>query len=65
MVYIKHAGKAWVSIHVQLGLAPGQEQNNVLNPFPRKHRSPSYHRRQAKRKAARTAAEVHYHLPIL
>ena len=51
-----HAGEAWASIRVQLGHDPGRQHQQVHDPFQHRHRGPAYYRRQAKRKAARTAA---------
>ena len=53
-----HAGQAWVGLRAQLGKVPGplhqhqQHQNVQATP----HRSPAYHRRQERRKAAKTSA---------
>ena len=53
-----HAGQAWVGLRAQLGNVPGplhqhqRHQNAQATP----HRSPAYHRRQERRKAAKTSA---------
>ena len=53
-----HAGQAWVGLRAQLGKVPGplhqhqQHQNVQATP----HRSPAYHRRQERKKAAKTSA---------
>ena len=52
-----HAGKAWVGIRLQLGHVPGPVHQQVHHPSSPPHRSPSYHRRQERRKAARSAAD--------
>ena len=48
-----HAGKAWVGIRAQLGDAPGPAHQQV-----QPHRSPSYLRRQERRRQAAQAAAV-------
>ena len=48
-----HAGQAWVGLKVMLG---NVQQQHKPNPKPSRNRSPSYFRRQEKRKAARAAA---------
>ena len=48
-----HAGQAWVGLRVQLGQAHG---GPVHQRQPSSHRSPAYHRRQERRKAAKAAA---------
>ena len=47
-----HAGQAWVGLKVMLG---NVQQQHKPNPKPSRNRSPSYFRRQEKRKAARAA----------
>ena len=52
-----HAGEAWVSLHVQLGHAPGplhHQLHPTFPPSPRSKNSPSRQRRRARRAAART-----------
>ena len=46
-----HAGQAWVGLRVMLG--PSSIHQDQRHPPARKNRSPSYYRRQARRKAAR------------
>ena len=54
-----HAGQAWVGLRVQLGQAPGPGHEQPRNfPQPRTHRSPSYYRRQERRKAAKAADDA-------
>ena len=52
-----HAGQAWVGLRVQLGQAPGPGHEQRPRNFaqPRTRRSPSYYRRQERRKAAKAA----------
>ena len=50
-----HAGQAWIGLRVMLG--PGPMKYTKKKP-QKQHRSPSYLRRQERRKAARLAAEV-------
>ena len=49
-----HAGQAWVGLHVMLGPGP-IKHSQTKSP---RHRSPSYLKRQERRKAARLAEEV-------
>ena len=49
-----HAGEAGVSLHVQLGHAPGPLHHPTSPPSPRSKNSPSRQRRRARRAAART-----------
>ena len=53
-------GYAWCGLRVQLGPAPGHQQDRrVRRGRGRPNRSPGYHRRLERRKAARAAAEEH------
>ena len=53
LVIDTHAGNAWVGLRVMLGNVQQQHQVNSKS----RNRSPSYFRRQERRKAARAAAE--------
>ena len=49
-----HAGRAWVSLRVQLGSVPGRPPHHLPNDFPSSYKdSPSRQRRRARRAAAR------------
>ena len=49
-----HAGQAWVGLRVMLGSAQNQQQCHQQSS---RHRSPSYFRRQERRKAAKQSME--------